>query len=86
MSESTRQTRRPVKETSIKCPLYQYDVFSTAPGPTDTSSFGDAKCFVTLLDEYSAKSMVRFVRRTHIAGVAVIDVGNALKNKFNENI
>lgn len=59
MATYMRQPRTSAKESSIKRPLNR--VFSDVAGSITTPSFCGAKFFVTLMDEYRAYSMVRFV-------------------------
>lgn len=78
--KSTRQPRHPVKESSIKSPLY--GVFSQIVVLVSLPSFGGANYFITLLDEYSAYSIVRFVAQKYLAGEADID----MIEKFGEQV
>lgn len=84
MEKLTRQPRCSTKEIFIKCPLDP--ALSNVVGPMTTSSLGGIKYFVTLPNEYSACSMVRFVERKCMAGKAAIDMIKSLKNKLNQNI
>lgn len=62
LGKATRHQRisRPLSSSKAKAPLER--VYTDVVGPISASTFGGARYFVTLLDEYSGYSMVRFMR------------------------
>lgn len=69
LSNSTRKPRHALKLCSAKCSLNR--VYSDLVGPIETESVRGFRFFVTLLDEYSVHSLVRFVKRKSMAAEAV---------------
>lgn len=59
-------------------------MYSDVVGPGKCTSFGNSKYFVTLLNEYSTYSLVRFIRRKSTAEDPVAEMINVLENALNK--
>lgn len=83
LGKSTRTPRRSKKRQTNDAMQPIERVYSDVMGPTRRPSLGKSKYFVTLLDEFSGYTIVRFLHRKSETASAVTETMREMENLFN---
>ena len=86
LGKSTRHARKPrdVANSIARSPLKR--VYTDVVGPISVPTLGGAKYFVTLLDEYSGYSMVKFIKKKDAAADHVKDMIISMETLLNAHV
>lgn len=86
LGKATRKPRKSIGMWGNKSKRPIERVYTDVVGPMRTPSLGGAKYFVTLIDEYSGYSMVRFMKHKTETGGFVREMILEAESLFNETI
>lgn len=86
LGKSCRKSRskRSKETTAVLEPLER--TFTDVVGPITPPSISGARYFITLMDDYSGYSLLRFIRRKSQATETIQEMVNELETSFNSNI